>query len=97
MNGYEHYERAEQLMAEATRTTYSKISGANMCWVSDEEAARLSAQAQVHATLALAAATADASNFKRDLYAGNGEELPSVTTAKTRADRAAASAAAFLD
>lgn len=94
MNGYEHYQRAEQLLAEATRTTYNHLSGQDMCLVGEEEANMLSAQANVHATLALAAATADASNFKRDLYAGNGQQLPEV---KRRTDRAAATAAAFLD
>ncbi|WP_329101138.1 hypothetical protein [Streptomyces sp. NBC_01439] len=82
MNGYQHYQRSEEIAAECARY------GVNPETV---------ALAQVHATLALAAATADASNFKRDLYAGNGEELPAVKTAKNRADRAAASAAAFLD
>ncbi|MFJ3922768.1 hypothetical protein [Streptomyces sp. NPDC090022] len=82
MNGYQHYQRAEQIAAECAQY------GVNPETV---------ALAQVHATLSLAAATADATNFKRDLYAGNGEDLPAAKTAKSRAERAAASAAAFLD
>ncbi|MEV6732068.1 hypothetical protein [Streptomyces sp. NPDC051364] len=82
MNGHQHYQRAEEIAAECARY------GVN------PETVTL---AQVHATLALAAATADATNFRRDLYAGNGEELPGTKTAKSRAERAVASAAAFLD
>ncbi|WP_326649107.1 hypothetical protein [Streptomyces sp. NBC_01750] len=97
MNGYEHYQRAEVLMAQATHTVRNSLNGMDMCLVSDEEANRLSAQAQVHATLALAAATADATNFKRDLYAGNGLESPEREARKRRAaDKSASAAADFL-
>lgn len=82
MNGYEHYELAEQY-AEKAHNAY--------------DSAEMAAIAQVHATLALAAATADASNFKRDLYAGNGEELPAVTARKRSfADKNTAAANDFL-
>jgi hypothetical protein len=82
MNGYEHYQRAEEQAAKAP---------------SAMDTAAMATLAQVHATLALAAATADATNFKRDLYRGNGEELPAVKRAESKTARDAAAAAAFLD
>ncbi|KAF4410915.1 hypothetical protein [Streptomyces lycii] len=79
MNGYEHYKLAEKY-ADKAHSAY--------------DSAEMAAIAQVHATLALAAATADANNFKRDLYAGNGEELPAVKRTEAKSSRAAD---AFLD
>ncbi|TKA13168.1 hypothetical protein [Actinacidiphila oryziradicis] len=70
MNGHEHYQRAEELA--------EKVSSGR-AYADAIETAML---AQVHATLALAAATADATNFRRDLYAGNGDELPATTARK---------------
>ncbi|MFC8235139.1 hypothetical protein [Streptomyces sp. NPDC057284] len=93
MNGYEHYQRAEELMAAATKTQ-PNLAGIEVCFVGDEQANRLSAQAQVHATLALAAATADATNFQRDLYAGNGLEPPAKVARKRAAAAKSASVAA---
>ncbi|MGR3938222.1 hypothetical protein [Streptomyces sp. BRA346] len=98
MNGYEHYKRAEELIAEATRTVINS-AGVPICIVSDEREAVLVNRAQVHATLALAAAQADATRFKRDLYEGNGEEPPGSRQARTeeKNQRLAESAAAFVD
>lgn len=96
MNGYEHYQRAEDLMAQATATRPNP-AGIEVCYVTTEEQERLTRIASVHATLALAAATADASNFKRALYRGNGEELPANKRESNKADRAAARVANFTD
>ncbi|MFD7942153.1 hypothetical protein [Streptomyces sp. NPDC059744] len=79
MNGYEHYQRAEELAASALEK-YNPIEFATL--------------AQVHATLALAAATADATNFQRDLYAGNGLESPAKVARKRAAAAKSASVAA---
>ncbi|MDO0914187.1 hypothetical protein QQM39_26165 [Streptomyces sp. DT2A-34] len=97
MNGIDHYKRAEELMAEATRTRVNSLSGHEFCEASPEEQERLTRLASVHATLALAAATADATAFKRELYRANGEELPAVKRAESKTARDAAAAAAFLD
>ncbi|MGW5447698.1 hypothetical protein [Streptomyces asiaticus] len=98
MNGYEHYQRAEELIAEATETR-PNAAGIPICTVSSERETLLVSRAQVHATLALAAAQADATRFKRDLYEGNGEEPPGTRKARAEAKsvRLAESAAAFLD
>ncbi|MET7843994.1 hypothetical protein ABZT45_36445 [Streptomyces sp. NPDC005356] len=74
MNGYEHYQRAEELsrlITEGRVNDYNKDAYATL--------------AQAHATLALAAATADTMNFQRDLYAGNGLESPAKVTRKRAA------------
>ncbi|MEU8454142.1 hypothetical protein [Streptomyces griseoaurantiacus] len=82
MNGYEHYKLAEKYAGMA----HSAYDSADMAAI-----------AQVHATLALAAATADANNFKRDLYAGNGEELPEKTARRTSfAEKSSAAANDFI-
>lgn len=88
MDGYAHYQRAEELIAEASESEM---------W--SEYTAMLVNRAQVHATLSLAAAQADATRFKRDLYEGNGEEPPSSRKARAeeKSQRLAASAAAFID
>ncbi|MFE8993287.1 hypothetical protein ACFYMI_36825 [Streptomyces collinus] len=81
MNGIDHYKRAEELIAQATRTRINSISGHEFCDVSPEEQERLTRQANVHATLAMAAATADATAFRRALAQTNGVELPTRTPA----------------
>ncbi|MEU1030198.1 hypothetical protein ABZ402_15835 [Streptomyces mirabilis] len=100
MNGIEHYRRAEELMEQATATRTNK-SGFEVCYVTNEEQERLTRLANVHALLALSAAQADATEFKRELYRANGEELPAAQSAKERAEaktaRNAALAAAFID
>ncbi|MFF3354935.1 hypothetical protein ACFYWN_20290 [Streptomyces sp. NPDC002917] len=90
MNGYEHFQRAEELLAAATRTRLNNV-GLEICMVPSEEKAELSGLAAVHATLALAAATADATSFKRELARANGVEL------ERRTVDPAAFAAAYLD
>lgn len=97
MNGYEHYQRAEELIEQAT-AMHTNSWGYEVCHVTTEGQETRTRLANVHATLALAAATADATNFKRDLYRGNGEKLP-VPKSRTEATSArnAALAAAFLD
>ncbi|MER5894878.1 hypothetical protein [Streptomyces sp. NPDC001876] len=85
MNGYQHYQLAEALMTQATHTQRNSLNGMDVPTVSDEQAHRLSAQAQVHATLALAAATADVTRFQRDLYNGNGEPAPQTVARKRSA------------
>ncbi|MDB5911082.1 MAG: hypothetical protein JWP34_5199 [Massilia sp.] len=84
MNGYEHYQRAEELAAKAANG-------------SAYDATEIATLAQVHATLALAAATADATNFRRNLYVGNGEEPPATAARKRNfADKSAAAANDFI-
>ncbi|GGQ23311.1 hypothetical protein GCM10010266_53200 [Streptomyces griseomycini] len=70
MNGYEHYQRAEELAAKAEGSY---------------DPAAVTALANVHATLALASAITDANRFREELYAGNGEEPPARTERKRRA------------
>ncbi|MDO0913010.1 hypothetical protein QQM39_19790 [Streptomyces sp. DT2A-34] len=82
MNGIDHYKRAEEL-ASGAMSAFDPMATATL--------------AQAHATLALAAAQADATAFKRELYRSNGEELPAVTRAESKTARDAAAAAAFLD
>ncbi|MGW2930470.1 hypothetical protein ACWDA7_01035 [Streptomyces sp. NPDC001156] len=65
MNGIDHYKRAEELAEQVA-------SGR----VSDYDKAAYATLAQTHATLALAAATADATSFKRALAKANGVEIP---------------------
>ncbi len=55
MNGPVHYQAAEQLLAAANRRLVDESDWLN----TPERRAELRADAQVHATLALAAATAD--------------------------------------
>ncbi|MFF0050054.1 hypothetical protein [Streptomyces sp. NPDC005498] len=85
MNAYEYFQRAEELAERSQHIGYS------------EDSIAAATAAQVYATLALAAATADATAFKRDLYRANGEELPAVKRAESKTARDAAAAAAFLD
>ncbi|MFE9864898.1 hypothetical protein ACFYPZ_19545 [Streptomyces sp. NPDC005506] len=86
MNGFEHYLLAEKLAADVANGSGYDLS-------------ETAALAQVHATLALAAATADATGFRKNLYAGNGEEFPDTTKAREDAKNArlADAALAFLD
>ncbi|MER7809381.1 hypothetical protein [Streptomyces sp900116325] len=93
MNGYEHYQRAESLLSAATETRLNR-AGIEVCYVSPEEQGRLTRLANVHAMLALSAATADATNFQRDLYAGNGLEPPQREARKRAAAAKGASVAA---
>lgn len=81
MNGHGHYQRAEELAAEAP-TAYDPAATA--------------ALAQVHATLALASAITDANRFRKELYAGNGEEPPVKTAGNRRAEANNAAVLAFL-
>jgi hypothetical protein len=86
MNGYEHYQRAEEL---AKRVAAGQVYGS--------ETAATATLAQVHATLALAAATADATAFQRSLYEANGLEIPEKEARKRRAaDRNADAANDYL-
>ncbi|MFF5649512.1 hypothetical protein ACFY8N_13890 [Streptomyces collinus] len=66
MNGIDHYKRAEELASDA---------------MSAFDPAATATLAQVHATLALAAAQADATAFRRALAQANGMELPTRTPA----------------
>ncbi|WP_329450564.1 hypothetical protein OG894_09920 [Streptomyces sp. NBC_01724] len=93
MNGYEHYQRAEELLTAATKTQRNP-AGISVCYVSPEEQERLTRLAAIHAQLALSAATADATRFQRDLYEGNGEPAPQ---AAARKRNAAAKSAAIAD
>ncbi|WP_328561811.1 hypothetical protein [Streptomyces coelicoflavus] len=52
--------------------------------------------AQIHATLALAAATADPAQFRRDMSDANGKETPGKARAGEKAERIADAARAFL-
>ncbi|WP_406326247.1 hypothetical protein OG784_18745 [Streptomyces sp. NBC_01617] len=64
MDGIDHYKRAEELaerLASGHGSDYSRPIFATL--------------AQTHATLALAAATADATAFKRALAKANGVDL----------------------
>ena len=85
MNGIDHFQRAEELAA--------RISGG---WGGGDSSEDL-ALAQVHATLALAAATADATRFRRALMEASGEELPADKRGDANERRAAALAAALVD
>jgi hypothetical protein len=82
MNGYEHYQRAEEQLAHCARygTNPDRL-----------------AVAQVHALLAHTAAMADAARFRDELYSGNGEEPPAkVARKRTAATKSAAIADDFL-
>ncbi|MFJ9913624.1 hypothetical protein [Actinacidiphila glaucinigra] len=73
MDGIEHFKRAEEL---AQRIAEGRCS--------DYDQQTFAALAQTHATLALAAATADATSFKRALAKANGVEIPDGKTAPKR-------------
>jgi phage terminase Nu1 subunit (DNA packaging protein) len=88
VNAAEHFKRAEDLAAAAHAQTYRSIAGDLRA---EEHVAALAALAQVHATLALTAATADATAFKRELARANGVEPERQTVDP------AAFAAAYLD
>ncbi|MEU6321510.1 hypothetical protein [Streptomyces sp. NPDC047009] len=64
MNGIDHFKRAEEL---AERVASGRVS--------EYDQATYAALAQTHATLALAAATADATSFKRALAKANGVDV----------------------
>ena len=65
MNGIDHYKRAEEIA--------ERIASGH---VSDYEKQTLATLAQVYATLALTAAQADATAFRRELARANGVEIP---------------------
>ncbi|WP_141666112.1 hypothetical protein [Streptomyces hirsutus] len=81
MNGIDYFKRAAELAERAAR-----------CSGHAEDNIALAAAAQTFATLALAAATADATAFKRQLARANGVE----PSAPSSIDPAAF-AAAYLD
>ncbi|WP_328920126.1 hypothetical protein OG911_11725 [Streptomyces sp. NBC_00208] len=82
MNGYEHYQRAEEELEHCARY------GTNPDRV---------AIAQVHALLAHTAAMADAARFRDELYSGNGEEPPAkVARKRNAADKSASAADLYL-
>ncbi len=72
MNGPDHYRDAEQLLTDAFSSKLTTYEGEN------PEADRLIAAAQVHATLALAAATVDR---LADTYIGDGDHINQWRTA----------------
>lgn len=76
-SGHEHFRRAEEFAARAEAERYSEGRQA------------FATLAQAHATMALAAATADATNFKRELYRGLGQEPPAAAARKRKAADAA--------
>ncbi|MBE1597122.1 hypothetical protein [Streptomyces stelliscabiei] len=99
MNGYEHYQRAEGLLASANEPdiVHSTSGEALSYRHSGEQRAHMIASSHVHALLALSAATADATEFQRSLYAANGLEVPQKEARKRRsADRNADAARDYL-
>ncbi|MFF0398280.1 hypothetical protein ACFYSJ_21300 [Streptomyces sp. NPDC005248] len=88
MNAVEHFKKAEELAAAANGQVHRSVTGELRA---DDGVSHLAALAQVHATLALTAATADATSFKRELARANGVELEHRTVDPV------AFAAAYLD
>jgi hypothetical protein len=82
VNGIGHFQRAAEIAEHCDK------------YGADPERVALG---QLHATLALTAAQADATAFRRELYRANGEELPAAKRAESKTARDAAAAAAFLD
>lgn len=99
MNGIDHYKRAEELLVTANEPdVIHSVTGQPLTYKHGADAqARMTATAHVHALLALSAAQADATAFKRELYRANGEELPGAKRTESKTARDAAAAAAFLD
>ncbi|MFF4316014.1 hypothetical protein [Streptomyces sp. NPDC001507] len=62
-------------MEQATATRMNK-AGFEVCYVTTEEQERLTRLANVHALLALTAAQADATAFRKELAKANGIEIP---------------------
>ncbi|MFD0074491.1 hypothetical protein ACFVIY_18865 [Streptomyces sp. NPDC127166] len=91
MNGNQHYQRAEELLARAFATGLSKYKE------TDEEREILVHAAHAHALLASAAATADTKRFQAAYYEGNGEEPPTRAAHNSRTDSNTAAARAFLE
>ncbi|MFD3545267.1 hypothetical protein ACFWUW_06535 [Streptomyces sp. NPDC058655] len=90
MNGNQHYQRAEELLAQAF------VPGLTKYKETDEEREILVHAAHAHALLASAAATADTKRFQAAYYEGNGEEPPTRAARNNRTE-ANAAALAFLE